>query len=238
MERETARDRDPRLVAGMARQLAARAAAIDAGARPLGWKVALGAPASQQAAGIDQRVVGFLTDRTVLADGASISVGDWTQPKIEGEIAIHLVADLPADPDDATAGAAIGALAAAIEVVDTAHPLSELEQLLAGGIFHRHVVLGPPVEARAGGDDSGIVVTAALDGEEVARAEDPRSVIGGSPAEIVQFVAAQLALDGLSLRAGDVIIGGSAIPLTPVAPGQRLRLEVAPLGVLELSFTP
>jgi 2-keto-4-pentenoate hydratase len=237
MERETARDRDPRLVSGMVRQLAARAAAIDAGARPLGWKVALGAPASQQAAGIDQRVVGYLTDRSVIADGATVAIGDWTQPKIEGEIAIHLGADVPAGADAATAAAAIGALAAAIEVVDTSHPLSELERLLAGGIFHRGVVLGPPVAARAGGDDSGIVVSASLDGAEVARAEDPRSVIGGSPAEVVQFVAGQLAHDGLALRAGDVIIGGSAIPLTPVAPGQRLRLEVAPLGVLELSFT-
>lgn len=221
----------------MARQLAARAAAIDAGARPLGWKVALGAPASQQAAGIDQRVVGHLTDRTLWADGASVPVGGWAQPKIEGEIAIHLAADVPPGADAATAAAAIGALGAAIEVVDSAHPLSELERLVAGGIFHRGVVLGPPVEARAGGDDSGIVVTAALDGAEVARAEDPRAAIGGSPAEIVQFVAGQLAHDGLSLRAGDVIIGGSAIPLTPVAPGQRLRLEVAPLGALELTFT-
>jgi 2-oxo-hept-3-ene-1,7-dioate hydratase len=221
----------------MARQLAVRAAAIEAGARPLGWKVALAATASQQAAGIDQRVVGWLSDRTLLPDGARVSVGGWAQPKIEGEIAIHLAAGVEPGADLATAAAAIGALGAAIELVDTSHPLSELERLLAGGIFHRGVVLGPPVAARAGGDDGGIVVTAALDGVEVARADDPRGAIGGAPAEIVQFVADELARDGLRLAAGDVIIGGSAIPLTPVAPGQRLRLEVAPLGVLELSFT-
>lgn len=237
MECETARSRDPRLAAGMARQLAARAAAIDAGARPLGWKVALGAAAAQQAAGIDQRVVGWLGDGTLLPDGARVSVGGWTQPKIEGEIAIHLVADVPAGADAATAAAAIGALGAAIEVVDVSLPLSELELLLAGGIFHRGVVLGPPVAARAGGDDGGIVVSAALDGVEVARAEEPRAAIGGAPAEIVRFVADELGRDGLRLAAGDVIIGGSAIPLTPVAPGQRLRLEVAPLGALELTFT-
>ncbi|MDW5594512.1 fumarylacetoacetate hydrolase family protein [Conexibacter stalactiti] len=236
MECETARARDPRIAAGMARQLAARAAALRDGARPLGWKVALTTAASQRAAGLDQRVVGHLTDRTLLADGAEVAIGGWSRAMIEGELAITLGADLPPGADEAAAAAAIGALSAAIELVDVTLPLDAVEEVIAGDVFHRAVMLGPPQASRHGGDDTGISVRASLDGVEVAREDDPRAVIG-APVDVVRFVADELARHGERLSAGDVVIAGSAIPLTPVAPGQRLRVEVAPLGALELSFT-
>lgn len=228
-------ERDQRLARGMRRQLASREQLLDAGARHRGWKVGLTTAASRAAAGIDTPLIGFLTDATELSSDAQLEIGDWTRPTIEAEIAIRLGANVDRELDEQRASGAIAALAVAIEVVDLTVPLTEVEELLAQDIFHRRFVLGPWVTARAGGDLAGITVRAWLDDQPVATATDPGAVIGPMPA-VVQLVARQLADEGLVLASGDVILAGSAIPLTPVAPGRRLRVEASGLGRLRLSF--
>jgi 2-keto-4-pentenoate hydratase len=212
---------EERIRAGMARQLAARAAALQAGAAHRGWKVAFATPASRAAAGVERSVVGFLTDATELPDGAEIAIGDWTRPTIEAELAIHVGDDLSA-----------AAVAAAIEVVDVDVPVQETEDVLAGSIFHRHYVLGDP---RQGAEVADVRIRALVDGELVAAQDDPCSIVG-NPSQIVATVGEELARHGEQLRPGDVILGGSTIPLHPVAPGQHLRVEADGLGTLELRF--
>jgi 2-keto-4-pentenoate hydratase len=212
---------DARIRAGMARQLAARATALDAGATHRGWKVAFATPPSRAAAGVDRSVVGFLTDATELPSGAEIALADWTRPTIEAELAVHV-------GDDLTAAAVV----VAIEVVDLDLPLAQTEDVLAGGVFHRHYVLGAP---RAGDDASDVHIRALVDDELVASEDHPTSVIG-TPPEIVTTVAEELRRHGEELRPGDLILGGSTIPLHPISPGQRLRVEAGALGVLGLTF--
>jgi 2-keto-4-pentenoate hydratase len=212
---------DDRIRVGMARQFAARATALDAGAAHRGWKVAFATPASRAAAGVDRSVVGFLTDASELPDGAEIPIADWTRPTIEAELAVHVGDDLTA-----------AAVAVAIEVVDLDLPLDQTEDVLAGGVFHRHYVLGEP---RQGDDASDVHIRALVDDELVASEDDPASVIG-TPPEIVATVADELRRHGEELRPGDLIMGGSTIPLQPVSPGERLRVEADGLGVLGLTF--
>lgn len=91
----------------MERLLSRRAELIEAGAKPIGWKLAFGSPAVHEPLGLGGPVVGFLTDATLLAPGGTCAVGDWTTPKLEPELAIHVGA--PVDP-----GAGAGVAAAAI----------------------------------------------------------------------------------------------------------------------------
>jgi 2-keto-4-pentenoate hydratase len=212
---------DERIRAGMRRQLAARAAALDAGAVHRGWKVAFATPPSRAAAGVDRSVVGFLTDATELPSGAEVRVDGWTRPTIEAELAI-VVGE----------GLAVAAVAAAIEVVDLNLPVQDIEDVLAGGIFHRHYVLGEP---RRGDDVADVRIRAVVDGELVAAEDDPCSVIGRPP-DVVATVAEELARHGEHLQPADVILGGSTIPLHPVAARQHLRVEAHGLGTLELTF--
>ena len=228
--------RDPRIARGMARQLASRRRMLETGADAIGWKVALGTPAAQRAAGVEQPVVGFLTSASRLPDGATVPIGGWTKPMVEAEIAVHVAADLGPGADRATAAHAIGGLGAAIEVVDVALPLDAVEEVVAGNIFHRHVVLGPSDPGRRGGAVDGIAVALSVDGAPVARADDPTAVVGDL-VEIIRFVADELAASGVRLRAGDVVITGSVTPLHPVAAGQSLRVDAGPLGALELTFS-
>lgn len=220
----------------MKRQCAARAELLAQGALHRGWKVGLTTAASRAVAGITDSLVGFLTASTELRDGAELAISGWERPMIEGELAIEISADVSPDADEREAQAAIGALAVAIEIVDLTLSLEQVEDLLAGDIFHRHFLVGAPITARAGGDATGIAVRAWLDDQPVAVEEDPCAVIGRPP-DTVRLVARELAHDGLLLKAGDVILGGSAIPLTPVSPGQRLRVEATSLGELGVSFT-
>jgi 2-keto-4-pentenoate hydratase len=222
---------DPRVRRGMARQLELRRRMLEDGARPLGWKLGLGTPAAMKKLGTAAPLVGFLTDRGVLAPGTACAIGDWGKPMAEPEVAIHIGAAVAGDADAATAAAAIAGLGAAFELVDLGDA-SDVEQVLAGDIFHRHVVLGP---AEASLDD-GLRAEIRLGAADPKIVDDPYALTG-VPATVVAHVASHLAALGEKLHAGDVIIAGSIIPALVVAPGDRLRYRLGPLPELTLEFT-
>jgi 2-keto-4-pentenoate hydratase len=225
---------DDRIVAGMREQLAARDARRRGGERQLGWKVGFGAPAAAEALGIDRPLVGFLMDSGVLADGAEVPVGSWTKPMLEPEVAVHLARDVgpAATRDDVRA--AIGGLSAAIELADLHPPPRDVRAILAGNIYHRHVVLGPVDETRSTGE--GIGARVRVDGWEVAATEDP-SALTGELLEVVRLTAELLAACGERLRGGEVVITGSMVQAVPVAAGQEVRVEIGALGALGLRLT-
>jgi len=75
-----------------------------------------------------------------------------------------------------------------------------------------------------------------LEGQPAQAVDDPFGVVG-DPAAGVQHVATFLAAFGETLRAGEVIILGSLVPLIAVAPGDALTHAVDPLGTLAVAFT-
>ena len=221
---------DPRVRRGMERQLELRRRMVEDGARPIGWKLGLGTPAAMEKLGTVAALVGFLTDRGLLDPGARCPVGGWARSMAEPEVAVHIAADVPGGADRETAGAAIGGLGAAFELVDLGDA-ADVEEVLAGDIFHRHVVLGPP-DASAGDALRAEIRLGAADAKSV---DDPYALTG-DPASVVNHVATHLAAFGETLRAGDVIIAGSIVPALAVAPGDRLRYRLEPLAELALEF--
>jgi 2-keto-4-pentenoate hydratase len=215
---------DPRVRRGMERQLALRRKALEDGARPLGWKLGLGTPAAMEKLGTSAPLVGFLTDRSVV-DG-ECSIGGWGKPTAEPEVAIHLAADVPGGAGAEEAAAAIGRLGAAVEIVDIGDA-SDVEEVLAGDIFHRHVVLGPTGEVQR--------AEVRLGSADVEAVEDPYALTG-DPATVVAHVAGHLAAFGETLRAGEVIIAGSIVAAIAVAPGDTLRYRLEPAGELSVRF--
>jgi 2-keto-4-pentenoate hydratase len=209
---------------GMRAMLALRRERLAAGERAIGWKVGFGSPAGMEQLGIDRPLVGFLTDRGLLPDGAAVAIGGWRAPMLEPEIAVHLARDVEDD-----AGAAIGGLSAAIELADLDPPPSDPEAILAGNIYHRHVMLGPVDRARTRAE--GVAVRILAGDEEVAATDQPEALTGDI-VEVVRLTAEQLAASGERLRAGDVVITGSTVPPLAVSPGQRVTAELPPLGAL------
>lgn len=222
------------IAAGMARQIQAFHAAQAAGMPRLGWKIGLNDPAAQKRLGLPSPVVGWLDGRRLLREGEPYRPPEGARPRIEAETAILVGADVPADASPAAARAAIAAIAPAIEFVDGTKPLSPVDELLANDILHEAVLLGPSqrLELASGLVEAGF--PSATNNGEPVRSPQP----GRYPedlGEVVALVASTLARYGEALRAGDWIIGGSYIDPFDVAPGDSVRVDFGPLGVL--SFT-
>jgi 2-keto-4-pentenoate hydratase len=226
---------DPRVAAGMRRQLAWRRERLAAGERPIGWKIGLGSPQALAAAAITAPLVGFLTDRVVREPGVPYSLAGSTKPALESEIGIHVGAPVPPGADRTTAAAAIAGLGIAIELADVDRPLADVEEVLAGNIFNRAVLLGPVDTRRAGGDTAGLSARLLRDGAEIHRTDDLAALVGGDPVDLVRHVASYLSAFDLTLDPGAVVISGSVVPLEFVSPGQELVYELGELGSLSVT---
>ena len=227
----------PLIRKGMTAQLAARRARIAAGEKPLGWKVGLGAPASLEKLKIAAPAVGFLMQKALLPNGATVSLKGYLRPVAEPEIAVRMARDLPGGATAASALAAIADIRPAIELADL-DPVpapDNLDVVVAGDIYQRHVILGE--QSRAGASLAGIVSRASRRGAEINRTSDPEALTG-KMGDIVAHVANTLAAFGEKLAAGDVIITGSITPPQMLDSDEPSFVHaVDPIGEVRVSFT-
>lgn len=82
---------------------------------------------------------------------------------------------------------------------------------------------------------SGIRARVSSGGEEIASTDDPTALTGELVA-VIAHVAGLLAAFGETLRAGEVVITGAVVPHVWPVPGQRVELELEPLGHLDVTF--
>jgi 2-keto-4-pentenoate hydratase len=185
------------------------------GAEPIGWKVGFNVPEIQQKLGIDAPLAGFLTTDSLVEDS-----WDEYPVVVESEVAVEL------GPD----GRSIAALLPALELADPPDLDLELEQILAGNIFHRAVAFGPRVETAQPG-----AARILVNGEEQHSIDAERA--GANLEAMVQAVAARLEAAGEQLRPGERIITGVLAPPHEAQEGDTVRLELDALGGVELRFS-
>jgi 2-keto-4-pentenoate hydratase len=236
----TAASDDPRISRGMAAQFERRSELLNAAHKPLGWKLAFGAPAAMQRLHTNAPLVGFLLQSALVPSGSSISIDDWKKAAAEPEIAVHLGKDLPAGADRDTAKSAIAGLGPAIELADVDHPSDDVEGALARNIYQRHIILGRNDTTRAGGILDGLTGQVLRNGFEIASVASPPALqeLTGELPEIVRHVANLLAVFGETLRAGQIIIAGSIIPPLWPAPGEEIVFHLAPVDSITIRFAP
>jgi 2-keto-4-pentenoate hydratase len=226
----------PLIQKGMPLQLAKRSARIAAGERPLGWKVGLGAPAAMQKLGITAPAVGFLMQRALLLSGSTMSLQGYVKPVAEAEICVRMMSDLRGGATPDTALAAIKEIFPAIEIADL-DPVptpDNLDVVLEGDIFQRHVILCG--NTRFGGSTAGLTSRVIRKGAQFANTTDPEALTGKLP-EIVAHVANTLSAFGETLKAGDVIITGSITPPIMLEPDDtELTHALDPIGEVSVSF--
>jgi 2-keto-4-pentenoate hydratase len=170
--------------------------------------------------------------------GATVSLKGWVKPVAEPEIAVWFGSDLT-DSDPQTVKAAIKGIGAAIELADMEFPPQDVVKILDGNIYHRHVILGPCDESRAGANLDGISSRVSRHGVAVDSPADLESNTGRI-LDVVCHVAATLAACGETISAGDVLICGSITP--PIfleANDTLLEHALDPCGTVSvnLSFT-
>jgi 2-keto-4-pentenoate hydratase len=213
----------PAVIAGMEKLLARRDALLAGGATPIGWKLGLGTEAAMSKLGTTGPLVGFLTSATLLADGDECSVADWTTPKLEPEIAMHL----------GPGGEGVAGISAAIELADVDLPPTETEAVLAGDIYHRAVVLD--LEAAPTPLRSPVAARIDRDGEEIAATADAEAEVGRIE-QLAAWTVTYLQHFGVETSEGEVVISGSVVPFLDIAPGQRLRNDLIGIGAREVSI--
>jgi 2-keto-4-pentenoate hydratase len=196
---------------GTEAMLMRRAKILDAGAEPVGWKVGFNVPEIQQKLGIDAPLAGFLTTDSLIE-------GSWDDYPVvvESEVAVEIGDD----------GRSIVALLPALELADPPDLEIEIEQILAGNIFHRAVAFGPRIETT----DPGA-------GRILVNGEEQHAVKPEGLERMVQAVAARLEAAGEELRPGERIITGVLAPPYEAKEGDTVRLELEALGSVELRFT-
>jgi 2-keto-4-pentenoate hydratase/GNAT superfamily N-acetyltransferase len=226
---------DGRVLRGTRTQLARWRAGLAAGTARVGWKIGLNDPAVQRHLALDGSVVGHLVASGVLASGASHALAGGTRVVVEPEVAIAVGADVPAGASRAVATAAIAGLGAALEIVDLTGPFDDLEQMIAGNLFHRGVVFGPPEPPCRRRTLDGVGARLVRSGRIAERAMAGDVV--GDPADVVRLVADTLGAFGEILRAGDRIISGSITRPVAVVPGSVAGVDLGPLGAIEVRFT-
>jgi 2-keto-4-pentenoate hydratase len=181
------------------------------GAEPIGWKVGFNVAEIQQKLGIDAPLAGFLTTDSLIE-------GEWDEYPVvvESEVAVEIGDD----------GRSIVALLPALEIADPPDLDIEIEQILAGNIFHRAVAFGPRVETTEPGS-----------GRILVNGEEQHSVKPEGVEQMVEAVAARLEAAGEELRAGERIITGVLAPPHEAQEGDTVRLELDALGSVELRFS-
>jgi len=227
---------DPRIVRGMTAQLALRRQRLDAGDRPLGWKVGFGAPAMLKQFSIAGPLVGFLTHNARVANGGTVSLAGWAKPVAEPEVAVHIGRDVPAGVDLDAAAAAVAGISPAIELVDLHEPPADPERILSHDIYQRHVVLEGLTPARAGSTAGGLTCRIIRRGAEFARTSNPQANTGVW-IDIVRHVADVLSAFGERLRAGEIVITGSVVPPLTIEPDENgLAFALDPVGAVSVRF--
>ncbi|MBM7516827.1 2-keto-4-pentenoate hydratase [Nocardioides nitrophenolicus] len=229
-------ERDINLAYAVQQQLNAHR--LDAGAAVVGRKIGATSEAVQKQLGVDTPDLGVLFDDMEYDASAPIDISGLLQPKVEGEIAFVLGADLAeGDLELDQIAAAVDYAVAAIEVCDSriANWDISFADTVADNASAGGYVLG--TERRTLDDfspkDAAMAMT--VTGQDDSVGTGAASL--GDPLVALQWLARQARDLGDPLRAGQVVLSGALGPMRPAAPGADVELTIDGLGSVSISFS-
>jgi 2-oxopent-4-enoate/cis-2-oxohex-4-enoate hydratase len=208
------------------------------GEQVVGKKIGVTSEAVQKMLDVHQPDFGFLTDAMMFESGATIPIGSTLiQPRAEGEIAFILAHDL-AGPGvtEADALAATRSVVACFEIVDSRirdwkiRIADTVADNASSGVF----VLGRDEVDPRSLDLRRCRIAVTKNGAPLSEGVGAAAL--GSPAYCVAWLANTLGGFGIPLRAGEVILSGSLVPLEPVRAGDRMSLTLEGIGAASVSF--
>lgn len=211
---------------------------IGDGERIVGKKIGVTSKVVQRALDVHQPDFGWLTDRMQYRSGDELPISsELIQPRAEGEIAFLLKRDLigphvtPADVLAATE-----CVMPCFEVVDSriADWKIRIQDTVADNASSGIFALGGEVSpGNINFFSCGMVVE--KNGDIISTGAGAAAL--GSPLICVAWLAATMTRFDAPLRAGEVILSGSLVPLEPVRAGDVMRVTVGGLGRCDIRFT-
>jgi len=203
------------------------------GDRIVGYKVGLTSKPMQQMIGVDQPDYGPVLASTVYADGDSISLGSFIQPRIEAEIAFVLGSPL-AGPGVSVLDArrAIAGMTAAVEIVDSrfADWRIKLADTVADLASNGAVAVSSRLVPLDGLDPRLIGMVLTRRGELIDTGAGAAAL--GDPVKVVAWLANTLGEMGVKLETGHLIMTGALHAAVPMRAGDVFRADFDRLGPL------
>lgn len=211
---------------------------LAAGEKMVGKKIGVTSKAVQNMLNVHQPDFGFLTDKMVYSGEMPVSE-KLIQPKAEGEIAFVLKRDIEGP------GVTIPQVLAATEAVMPCFEVVDsrvedwrikIQDTVADNASCGLFVVNEEAAVRPQDVDlvtCGMVV--AKNGKTISTGAGAAAL--GSPVNCVVWLANTLGQFGISLKAGEVILSGSLVPLEPVQAGDHMSVRIGGIGDCSVQFT-
>ena len=209
------------------------------GERVIGKKIGVTSKAVQNMLGVHQPDFGYLTDAMVFNSGEALPISQrLIQPKAEGEIAFILKKDLMGPGvTNADVLAATECVMPCFEIVDSRIRdwQIRIQDTVADNASCGLFVLGDTAVSPRRVDlvTCGMVVE--KNGHVISTGAGAAAL--GSPVNCVAWLANTLGRFGIALKAGEVILSGSLVPLEPVVAGDAMRVSIGGIGNASVRFT-
>jgi 2-oxopent-4-enoate/cis-2-oxohex-4-enoate hydratase len=208
------------------------------GASIIGKKIGVTSKSVQNMLNVHQPDFGYLTDDMVFNSGETVRISDrLIAPRAEGEIAFILKKDL-AGPGITNADvlAATECVMPCFEIVDSRIQdwKIAIQDTVADNASCGLFVLGDQAVSPRKVDlvTCGMVVE--KNGSVISAGAGAAAL--GSPVNCVTWLANTLGGFGITLKAGEVILSGSLVPLEPVKAGDYMRVDIGGIGSASVRF--
>ena len=209
------------------------------GEKVIGKKIGVTSKAVMNMLGVDQPDFGYLTDAMVIDEGESLGLSElMIQPRAEGELAFVLKKDL-AGPG-ITASDVLQAtdfVVPCFEIVDSRIRdwKIKIQDTVADNASCGYFVLGQDAVDPRKVDLTTCGMVMELNGSVISTGAGA-AALGASPVNCVVWLANTLGRLGVPLKAGEVILSGSLVPLQPVKPGDYMSVSIGGIGRTRIRF--
>lgn len=213
------------------------------GRKGIGWKIGLTSRAMQEALKIDTPDSGVLLDDMLFADGATVPVGRFIQPRAEAEIAFIMARDLSgAATTREDVIAATAHVAPALEILDTRILRSDpatgkariITDTVSDNAANAGIVLGAQRHTVGAHDLRWVGAVVKRDG--VVEETGLGAGVLDDPVTGILWLVHRLARYGRGLSAGDIVLSGSFIRPIEAPAGSSFHADFGPFGQVRISF--
>lgn len=212
---------------------------VQAGAKIIGKKIGVTSKAVQNMLNVHQPDFGYLTDDMAFSQGEEMPISEkLIQPKAEGEIAFILKKDLIGPGiTNADVLAATDCVIPCFEIVDSRieNWQIKIQDTVADNASCGLFVLGDRAVSPSEVDLSTCGMVVEKNGQIISTGAGAAAL--GSPINCVTWLANTLGEFGIPLKAGEVILSGSLVPLEPVQAGDFMSVSIGGIGSASVRFT-
>lgn len=211
---------------------------VAAGEKIIGKKIGVTSKAVQNMLNVHQPDFGFLTDSMAYSQGQEMPISEQLiQPKAEGEIAFILKKDLLGPGiTNADVLAATDCVIPCFEVVDSRieNWQIKIQDTVADNASCGLFILGDKAVDPRKVDLTTCGMVVEKNGSVISTGAGAAAL--GSPVNCVTWLANTLGEFGIPLKAGEVILSGSLVPLEPVQAGDYMSVSIGGIGSASVRF--